>query len=160
MNDQYLILLPIVFTMGLPLILIVIGLTVGTALEKRHIRALGEQELALKGIVVTNHKRLPGGADEKVILHLVSGEVVLSADFFKNLRAALRHLTGGRLYSLEGVLERARREAVVRMKSMASRQGAHMIINARIETSRIGSTMVEVLAYGTAVSRGNNREVA
>ena len=55
-------------------------------------------------------------------------------------------------------MERARREAIVRVKESARRMGANRVINLRLEASNVGSTqrrqraaMVEMYAYGTAV---------
>jgi len=80
-------------------------------------------------------------------------------DFFKRFLSSLRNLIGGRVRAYETLLDRARREAILRMKEEAIAHGAHMIFNLKVETSSIhkgrrnavGS--VEVLAYGTALSR-------
>jgi uncharacterized protein YbjQ (UPF0145 family) len=56
-------------------------------------------------------------------------------------------------------LERARREAILRMTEEAQQQGFDAIFNVRLETSRLanarrdgkGVAGVEMLAYGTAV---------
>lgn len=86
---------------------------------------------------------------------LAKGSVVISVDYFKRILAALRNIFGGSVQSYETLLDRARREAVLRLKESCS--GADEIINLRIETSSISkgaqSTIgsVEVLAYGTAI---------
>jgi len=90
---------------------------------------------------------------------MVSGSVVISIDYFKRLLGNLRNLFGGRVKAYESLLDRARREAVLRMKEEAQARGGEMITNLRMETStltgsanqrgQIGS--VEVIAYGTAV---------
>ena len=62
-----------------------------------------------------------------------------------------------RVYSYESLVDRARREALLRMKE--SIPGAKAIVNVRVETSTIGATAnargavgsVEALAYGTAL---------
>ena len=64
-------------------------------------------------------------------------------------------IIGGAVKSHESLLDRARREAVLRMKE--SCPGAHEIINLRLETCPISDSAagevasVEVLAYGTAI---------
>ena len=70
--------------------------------------------------------------------------------------ANLRKIFGGRLGAYETLLERARREAILRLKEQSA--GAHLIVNLRLETCTIARTKgrqgigaVEVLAYGTAV---------
>ena len=88
---------------------------------------------------------------------LVCGSVVISIDFFKKFVAGLRDLVGGRVSSYESLLERARREALLRMKTEARSIGAKSVWNVRLETSSItkggkGVAAVEVIAYGTAVT--------
>ena len=64
-------------------------------------------------------------------------------------------------------LERARREAVLRMKAEAEARGHDTIINVRIETSPLASggsgnrgvAGVEILAFGTAVSLTHGRRM-
>jgi uncharacterized protein YbjQ (UPF0145 family) len=85
---------------------------------------------------------------------LVHGTVVVSADYFKTFVAGLRHLIGGRFRSYETLLERARREAVLRLKAEARAKGARLVVCVRFETTSISSgwaPAIEVLAYGTAL---------
>src|SRR5690606_29998946 len=85
---------------------------------------------------------------------LVAGSVVVSLDYFKRFAAALRIILGGRIKSFEPLMERGRREAILRMKEDAQTAGYDAIINVRLETSRIansdGSTTagMELIAYG------------
>jgi len=87
---------------------------------------------------------------------LVSGNVVVSVDYFKRFLSKLRNLLGGRMKSYETLLDRGRREAVLRMKEHAIKMKASMIFNPKFETSSIykgrnnGVGSVEVLVYGTA----------
>jgi uncharacterized protein YbjQ (UPF0145 family) len=59
--------------------------------------------------------------------------------------------------SYETLLDRARREAVLRMKEEARRQGYRLIVNVKVESSNIaggnrgGLPAVEAFAYGTAL---------
>ena len=87
---------------------------------------------------------------------LVYGNVVISIDYFKKILAGLRNLFGGTVKSYESLIDRARREALLRMKEMAPE--ADMIVNVRIETAAIGRSAnkksigsVEAIAYGTAI---------
>jgi len=69
----------------------------------------------------------------------------------------LINIFGGRVSSYESLLDRGRREAILRMKESA--KGASEIVNVRIETSSIskndnrGIGSIEVYAYGTAIYR-------
>jgi len=79
----------------------------------------------------------------------------ISVDYFKRILTSLRNFFGGNMRSYETLVDRARREAILRLKE--SCPDAQQIINLRLETSsiykgqgnQIGS--VEVLAYGTAI---------
>jgi uncharacterized protein YbjQ (UPF0145 family) len=83
--------------------------------------------------------------------------VVISVDYFKTIAAALRNVFGGRVGAYESLLDRARREATIRMQEEAKKVGAQAVLNVKYETSRIGQQAgksigsVEVLAYGTAM---------
>jgi uncharacterized protein YbjQ (UPF0145 family) len=83
--------------------------------------------------------------------------VVISIDYFKRISAALRSLLGGRVTAYESLLERARREAILRMKQRAFDSGASHVINVKLETTSISKGYrkqvgsVEVYAYGTAL---------
>ena len=100
----------------------------------------------------------PVEQEGKVVrMELVAGCMVVSIDYFKRILAALRNIFGGNLSSYEPLVDRARREAVLRMKEQCP--GASQIINVRIETSSIFKTSkkgsvgsVEVIAYGTAIT--------
>ena len=136
--------------------LICVGYVAGTLIEKRHYRSIEERERDWLGLPAAPLKQIV--PDEDVArAWLVQGSVVVSIDYFKSVLSALQNLVGGGVGSYETLLDRARREAVLRMKEDAA--GADMIVNARIETSSIGAkesngrgvSGVEVLAYGTAL---------
>ena len=89
---------------------------------------------------------------------LLLGNTVVSVDYFKRFLAGLRALVGGRIHSYESLLDRARREALLRLKKEAIDRGFHAIVNVRLETSRLASSTrgeglagVEVLAFGTGL---------
>jgi len=152
----------LLFNLGLPLLALVTAYLVGTLLEKRHFRSIRARESELRGFPVTTFATLP--QDWRVgKVELVSGSVVISLDYFKRFVAGLRGIVGGRLKTYEPLLERARREAVLRMTESARARGYHAVINVRLETSRLanarndgnrrgGTAGVEMLAFGTAVT--------
>ncbi len=85
---------------------------------------------------------------------LAQGAVVISIDFFKKTIASIINLIGGNITTYESLVERARREAILRLQESCA--DADAIINVRIETSSItkGDSSIgsiEVLAYGTAI---------
>ncbi|HHP8168819.1 TPA: YbjQ family protein, partial [Acinetobacter baumannii] len=83
----------------------------------------------------------------------ISSNVVISHDYFKYVLASIKNILGGRLTSYESIVERARREAIVRLKQQAQSVGANHIMGVRLSTTELGMQggMVEVFAYGTAV---------
>lgn len=138
--------------------LLLLGFVVGKILEHRHLASLRGREQAARDVVVSNLKTPPAGRPVREAF-LCSGSVVISSDYYKSFGAALKSLIGGRLRTFETLLERGRREAVLRMVEKGKGRGAHMIINTRLETSTIsrgqgkgGMAGAEVVAYGTGLT--------
>ena len=138
------------------LLLVTLGYVFGTGAERRHLESIRKRERRFRHLPTImlkhplDHRNI---TDHK----LVSGSVVISIDYFKKFVASLVNLFGGRVSSYESLVDRARREAILRMKEDAGK--ASEIINVRIETSSISKNArqnvgaVEVLAYGTAIYR-------
>ncbi len=138
------------------LILLALGYGFGRYNEKKHYQSIKKREAILRRIPVISSKILP--IDQTISgAVLVSGNVVISIDYFKQFIASIFNLLGGRVVSYESLLDRARREAVLRMKQEAKKIGAQQIFNVKFETSRISQGQknsigsVEVLVYGTAL---------
>ena len=138
------------------LVLLTVGYISGTIVERRHFKKIKEREEALVTLPTIMLKR-PLHEEDITSVKLVNGSVVISIDYFKKFVASLMNFFGGRISTYETLVDRARREAILRMKEDAS--DAAEIINIRIETSSISKNAsqnigaVEVLAYGTAVYR-------
>ena len=131
--------------------------TIGMYTEKRHFAQLAEEEKKYSGIMVSDMKRLPPNWQAKDAT-LVMGSVVIANDYLKSFIAGWINFFGGRVFCYETLLERARREAVLRMTKQAAQNGANAIWNVRISTATISSskensraTGVEAIAYGTAM---------
>ena len=145
------------FELGIFLLLMVVGYVFGRIAEQRHYRSIFRREAASRSIPVFATRYLPDEIADHADTALVIGSVVISVDYFKRFLAGLRMLVGGRLKSYETLLDRARREAVLRMQDEARQQGAQSIFNVKFETMSISKgakntvASVEVLAYGTAV---------
>ncbi len=138
--------------------LVALGYFAGSRAERTHYRSIRQREEDwLQVPTVTFNAPPGGGAIERSAL--VAGSAVISVDYFKRMLAGFRALVGGRIRSYESLLDRARREAILRMKEEAP--GATAIINMRIETTSISKgagrgrnrqvSTVEALAYGTAL---------
>jgi uncharacterized protein YbjQ (UPF0145 family) len=140
----------------IPVALIVVGYLAGRFNERRHYRLIREGEDRYRDLLVHSGRELPPA----MIRHqarMVCGSVVISVDFFKVLLAGLRNLVGGRIGAFESLIDRARREAVLRLQANARELNADAVFNLRFETSRISGDLrrgigsMEVLAYGTAL---------
>ena len=79
------------------------------------------------------------------------GVVVRSRGLGGNIVAGLRSLVGGEIVEYTQMLEEARRHAIDRMTENAALMGADAVVVMRFDSSEIGDTMSEIVAYGTAV---------
>ena len=77
--------------------------------------------------------------------------VVRSRGIGGNIVAGLRSIVGGEIHEYTALLEGARRHAIDRMVQNATAMGANAVIMMRFDSSEIGQTMSEIVAYGTAV---------
>ena len=148
----------VLIQLGVFLVLLVSGFWFGRRAERKHYESIYQREDELRHIFVINQRFPPEG----MLRHqgqLVCGNVVISVDYFKTVVAGLRNLVGGNISVYESLLDRARREAILRMQAEAQKLGAQAVINMKFETSRVsgsagkGIGSIEVLAYGTALSR-------
>ena len=146
-------------SLGFPFFLILLAYFIGSHLESNHYKSIREREAATKNMVVINFPRFPFDVEIERA-DMVMGSVVVSHDYFKRFLAQLRSIVGGRIKAYEPLLDRARREAVLRMKEQALAHGHNTVVNIRLETSRLansrrggkGTAGVEMLAYGTALT--------
>lgn len=131
---------------------------VGTKIiEKKHYRSILERERKFLSLPAVTAKTIIAEGRAIQDARLVTGSVVVSIDYFKQFLGGLRNIFGGEVGAFETILDRARREAILRMKETA--EGADIIISMRLETSTIGGGeqgksigCSEVIAYGTAIT--------
>ena len=148
---------------GLPLLILIGAYLIGSYIEKRHFRKIIEREKALEGFPIATFAAMPSKWQVTGV-EMVSGNVVVSLDYFKRVIAGLRTIIGGRVKTYEPLLDRARREALLRMAEVAKKRGYDAVMNVRLETSRLanatgkgkGIAGVEMLAFGTAVKIDRN----
>lgn len=146
--------------MDLLTLLIILAITyfTGSIIEKNHFKKIKQREIALIRKPIINFGCKKWNSNKKVKrAELVTGEVVISGDYFKNFVAGLKNIVGGRLTTFESILDRGRREAILRMREKAL--GANYIINTRIETvmlnnqyTKQGVPQCAIIAYGTAIT--------
>ena len=138
------------------IILLAVGYIYGSVAERRHFASIRKREQEYGEILAFSTRHLPV-YENPVTASLVAGNTVVSVDYFKRTAAGLRMLVGGRVAAYESLLERARREAILRMKEDARSKGVSQIFNVKLETSSITKGRrqqigcVEVYAYGTGV---------
>ena len=140
------------------IVLIGLGYVVGSILEKKHYRSIISREAQLLHIPTVSVKNMIEDGVDIIDARMVQGSVVISIDHFKRILASLRNIFGGRVTAYESLVDRARREAILRMKEKSP--NADIVLNTRIETSTIGRSAnsrksigsIEAMAYGTAIS--------
>lgn len=79
------------------------------------------------------------------------GLIVRSRGLGGNIVAGLRTIMGGEIHEYTQLLNESRSHAIERMKEHATAMGANAVIAVAFDSSEIGQSMTEVLAYGTAV---------
>ena len=101
------------------------------------------------GVLVVTTNEVEGRASAHV-LGLAFGVVVRSRGLGGNVVAAFRSLGGGEIKEYTEMLEDARRAAIDRLVANAHAMGANAVLMVRFDSSELGQTMSEVVAYGTA----------
>lgn len=154
--QAYINLVNLAIVLSLP----VIGFLCGTIAERRHYASIREREKQwLQKPLLTNSTSLD---DSKIIVksELAVGSVVISIDYFKRFLAQLRMFFGGELGAYSSLIDRGKREAILRLRE--SHPNADAYINVRLQTASLSrgehKTLgsVEVIAYGTAVTFEND----
>ena len=144
---------------GAVLFFLFLGLIVGGINERNHFRQLDMREAQTRDILVTQLKSFPAATAVERTPRMLVAEVVISSDYLKSFLAGIRNIFGGEVRSFQTMLERARREALQRMKEEARQMGYNAICNVRLETADIGGRgsssnkrifMAAILASSTA----------
>ncbi|HVP28545.1 MAG TPA: heavy metal-binding domain-containing protein [Myxococcota bacterium] len=143
--------------LGLPLLLLVVAYFTGSFVERRHYASIRRREQRARRLPVLAFRDVPPGWEVQEAA-LVTGTVVISLDHFKRFLANLRNLVGGRVVAYESLLDRARREAILRLQESAFEAGFRAVVNLRLEGFQVagqgegrGTAAVEVVAYGTGL---------
>jgi uncharacterized protein YbjQ (UPF0145 family) len=101
-------------------------------------------------VIVTTTENIPGYRVTQT-LGLIFGLTVRSRGVGGNVAAGLKSLVGGEIRSYTKLLEDARREAIDRLVESATAAGANAVTMMRFDSSEMGQTMSEIVAYGTGV---------
>ena len=148
---------------GLPAAVLFVGWLAGHLSETKHERSLAAREEALKDVETTGLRNPPGFAGAEGPCSLVSGEAVVASDTFKSWVFGLKNIVGGESKTFTRLFDRARREALLRMKERARELGCNAVCNVRFDSADIGgnaagakkkgSNMAVALVSGTAWRR-------
>lgn len=92
----------------------------------------------------------PGYKVDKV-LGLAYGITVRSRGLGGNLLAGLRTIAGGEIHEYTEMAHQARQQALDRLADHAKSMGANAVISVMFDSTEIGNTMDEIIAFGTAV---------
>jgi uncharacterized protein YbjQ (UPF0145 family) len=105
-----------------------------------------------RGVIVSTTPTLEGRPIQEY-LGIVTGEVIVGANLFRDLFANIRDIVGGRSGSYERILSDARNQAIEELQSEAAARGANAVVGIDLDYEVIGDTgsMLMVSASGTAV---------
>src|SRR5271169_528587 len=79
------------------------------------------------------------------------GLIVRSRGLGQNIFAFFRAWGGGEIKVYTNLLDQVRHQALQRLAEHAKSLGANAVVSVAFDTSEMGGSMTEVLAYGTAV---------
>jgi uncharacterized protein YbjQ (UPF0145 family) len=105
-----------------------------------------------RGIIVSTTPTLEGRPIEEY-LGIVTGEVIVGANIFRDLFANIRDIVGGRSGSYERILADARKQAIEELQAEAAAIGGIAVVAIDLDYEVIGAngSMLMVSATGTAV---------
>jgi uncharacterized protein YbjQ (UPF0145 family) len=105
-----------------------------------------------RGVIVSTTPTLEGRPIHDY-LGIVTGEVIVGANIFRDLFAGIRDIVGGRSGSYERILADARKQAIEELQAEAAALGGNAVVGIDLDYEVIGDTgsMLMVSASGTAV---------
>lgn len=105
-----------------------------------------------RGIIVTTTPTIEGRPIQDY-LGIVTGEVIVGANIFRDLFANIRDIVGGRSGSYERILSEARQQAIEELQAACGERGGNAVVGVDLDYEVIGDTgsMLMVSASGTAV---------
>jgi uncharacterized protein YbjQ (UPF0145 family) len=142
---------------------LMLGLIVGRTTEQRHIADLDAREQQIReAMVITQIKTPLSPVAGKTAPTLLMSDVVIASDYLKSWFAGWRGLFGGEIRSYQTLMDRARREAVLRLAEQARQQGFNALANIRLQTADIGGSttnrqgpaMASIVGTATAYHSG------
>jgi len=102
-----------------------------------------------RSMIVTTTENIPGATVVRT-LGQVFGLTVRSRSLGGNIAAGFKTIVGGEIRSYTKLSEDSRRQALDRLVQNAAAMGANAVTMMRFDSSEMGRTMSEIVAYGTA----------
>ena len=84
-------------------------------------------------------------------LGMVFGVVVRSMGMAKGITAGFKAMAGGEVKQYTRLVEDSRRHAMDRLIENAQLSGGNGVVSMRFDSSEVGQSLTEIVAYGTAV---------
>ena len=103
-----------------------------------------------QGLMLLTSNYAPGYKVDRA-LGMVYGITVRSRGLGGNLMAGLRSIGGGEINEYTEMAHQARQQALDRLADHAKSMGANAVISVMFDSTEIGNTMDEIIAFGTAV---------
>lgn len=101
-------------------------------------------------LIIVSTPYVPGHKITRTI-GVTWGLIVRSRGLGRNITAGLRSIVGGEIHEYTELLNQSREQALERLREHAETLGANAVVSMQFDSSEIGQTMTELLAYGTAV---------
>ena len=104
-------------------------------------------------IVLTTTASVPD-REVKEVVNIISAEVAVGMNVFKDIFSKVRDFVGGRAGSVQDTLRDIRNQALDELREEASRVGADAVIGVDLDYSEFsggGRSMLFIVANGTAV---------
>ena len=108
------------------------------------------EDIMKNEIIIVSTPYLPGYKITRTI-GVTWGLIVRSRGLGRNITAGLRSIVGGEIHEYTELLNQSREQALDRLREHAQVLGANAVVSMQFDSSEIGQTMTELLAYGTAV---------
>ena len=104
-------------------------------------------------IVLTTTATVPN-REVKEVVNIISAEVAVGMNIFKDMFSAVRDVVGGRAGSVQDTLRDLRNQALEELREEAARVGADAVVGVDLDYSEFsggGRSMLFIVANGTAV---------
>ena len=107
-------------------------------------------ELELNGFEIYSSFEVLNSKNVKYIKFVITN-VTKSRNMFSNIGSGFKSIVGGNIKGLTYLTNNTRNEVITELVDIAKKDGANAIIGLRCEVTEIAQSMLDFVAYGTAV---------